>query len=133
MTTANIRPKSTNVVSAGEIGQLAFNEKACAQKNVIVGGSYDILGPIGNAVRVGPYASIMVANTDAAAGHYVALGDSSIAAPTGLADGIYVPAGGILYISSGLNTYIRSDSASVGAYKVQDSIVAQTQVGSYTP
>jgi len=132
MASPTIRPKSTNVVSAGEIGQLQFNEKACAQKNLLVGGSYDILGPIGSAVRVGPYASVMVANTDTS-GHFVTFGDSSVAAPTGLSDGIFVPAGGVLYVSSGVNAYIIADDVTVGAYKVQDSIVAQTQVGTYTP
>jgi len=119
------RPKSSLVTSAGEIGQLQFNERACAQKNLTIGGVYDILGNAAAAIRVGPFAALMVVNTDSAA-HYIKFGNATVAAPTGIADGIFIPTGGVLYVSSGLNAYIRADDAKVGVYKVQDNVIAQT-------
>lgn len=122
-----IRPKSKIVTSAGEIGQLQFNEQAYAQRNVSVGGVFDILGPAGAALRVGMFAAVMVSNTDAA-GHYVTFGPTgAVAAPTGLTDGIYIPPYSNVFLSSGQNSYIIADSATVGVYKMQDSVVAQDQ------
>lgn len=121
----SIKVKSRVVTSAAEIGQLQFNEMAYAQRNVTVGGHYQILGAINTAVRVGAFSAIMLANTDTN-GHYVKFGpDNTVAAPTGIVDGFYLPPQSIVYLSSGDQFYIRSDSALVGCYKMYDNIAVQ--------
>jgi hypothetical protein len=116
-----VKPRLTT--SAGEIGQLQYNEKAYAQRNVKVGGVYTIIGAANTAKRVGMFAALRVVNPDSSA-HYIAIGASTLTAPTGIANGHFIPAGGELYISTGdQGDYVRTDSAAVGVYKLEDSIV----------
>lgn len=119
-----IRPKAQRTMSIAEIGQLTFNERSGGNRNVSVGGAYDILGAIGTAVRCGTFASLMIANTTAI-GHFVKFGDSTVAAPTGVADGVYLPPYSNTFVGSGLFDYVRADVAGVAAYKLQDFIAKQ--------
>lgn len=120
------RPVSgPRVTSAGEIGQLQFNDNSFAQRNLGVGGVYDILGPAGSAIRVGYYATLMVANTTTSA-QYVKFGDSSVAAPTGLADGIYLPPQSHTALCAGLaGEWVIASNAGVGVYKLQENIIVR--------
>jgi hypothetical protein len=122
------RPKSNaKVTSAGEIGQLQFNEFAYAQRNVTVGGVYDFIGPVATAQRVGEFATIMVANTDTAA-HWIAIGDLSVAAPSGLTNGYYLPPQSYTHLCTGeKGAYVRADSATVGVYKLQENIIVRNE------
>ena len=122
---SNYKVKSKVVTSAAEIGQLQFNEMAYAQRNATVGGCFEILGAINAATRVGMFAALMIANTDTN-GHYVKFGaDGTVAAPTGIANGFYIPPQSVVYLSSGNLSYIRADSALVGCYKMYDNIAVQ--------
>ena len=121
-----IKPKSKIVVSAGEIGQLLFSEDACAQRSLLVGGSYTPIGVITSVTRVGSYATLMLANTDTAA-HWVAFGlTTTITPPTGITNAIFLPPMSNTVLSSGKNVYIIADSNKVGLYEMRDTIVAQT-------
>lgn len=120
------RPVSgPRVTSAGEIGQLQFNDNSFAQRNLGVGGVYDILGPISAAVRVGYYSTLMIANTDTS-GHYVKFGTSAVSAPTGLTDGIYLPPQSCIPLCTGLlGEWVIADSAAVGLYKLQENVIVR--------
>src|SRR5690348_4124368 len=114
------RPRSRLTTSPGEIDQLQHNEYAYSQRNLDVGGVYTIVGDASTAQRVGMFATLRVVNTDTAA-HYIAIGDSSVSAPTSLTDGHYIAPGGELRISTGdLGAYVRTDSNTVGVYKLKD-------------
>ena len=115
------RPKSGRTTSAGEIGQLCFSERSAAQRNTSVGPSLIILGAIGTAVRVGQFANLLIVNSAATAA-FVAFGDSTVAAPSTLANGIWLPPSSHTFLSSGLNTYVRASAATVGAYKADEFV-----------
>lgn len=117
------RPKPRLTTSAGEIGQLQYNEQAFAQRGVDAGGVYDIIGPAATAVRVGEFASLRIVNT-AATWAYVAIGGAAVAAPTGLADGYGIPPNSECFLSTGdKGAFVRASAATVGVYKLIDSIV----------
>lgn len=117
------RPKPRLTTSAGEIGQLQHNEAAFAQRNLGVGGVYEIIGALGSRVRVGMFAALRIVNTTGTAA-YVKIGDNTVTAPTGIADGHYVAPNGELLISTGeQGDYIIASAATVGCYKLKDSIV----------
>lgn len=118
------RPVSgPRVTSAGEIGQLQFNDNSFAQRNLGVGGVYDILGAATSALRVGYYSTLMFANTDTS-GHFVKFGSSSVSTPTGIADGIYLPPQSYTHLCTGLlGEWIICDSAAVGVYKLQENVI----------
>lgn len=116
-----LKPSSKLTVSAGLIGQLTFSEPSVATKTVESGGAYDILGAASTALRVGTFASLLLANT-AATGAYVRFGDSSVAAPSSIADGIYLPPNSLTALASGTATHIRASAATVGVYRLQDSL-----------
>ena len=124
------RLRSSNITSSGEIGQLSYNERAHAARMIPVGADWIILGPIGSVTVIpGPgLATVMLANTTTA-WHYVKFGTTSgVTAPTGLTDGLPIPPNSIAYYSAGLdpsgnlNRYLISDSASVGAYVIQENV-----------
>lgn len=120
------RPVSgPRVTSAGEINQLQFNDNSFAQRNLGVGGVYDILGPAGSRVRVGYYSTILVANTTTL-GQYLKFGDSTVTAPAGLADGIYLPPQSYTPLCAGLlGEWVIASNAGVGIYKLQENVIVR--------
>ena len=105
------------------IPELVFNRDANSYKVSETGFCVGtILGAIDSAQKCGRNKPVLIANT-AAAVHYVKFGASNVAAPTGLTDGIMIPAGSLVVLASGPNEYIRSDSASVGAYVGTEQIL----------
>lgn len=122
----SVRPKSTLSTSAAEIGQLQFNERAFAQRNVPAGGVYDIIGTVATATRVGKFASLMIVNTSLTIGYYISFGVLGMDAPATLADGFFIPPAAIVFLGSGTKDYVRANNAALGVYKMQDNVVAQT-------
>jgi len=125
------RPKPRFVTSPSEAGQLQYNEHAMALRQLDAGGHYPLeapyfLGAIGTAKRCGKFASVRVANT-AATGAFVAFGvDNTLAAPTGIADGLYIPPNSVVYLSAGENAWIRASAATVQGAVLKDSYVVAT-------
>lgn len=76
-------------------------------------------GPIDTAILVPTYTPIAVFNSAGAVG-YITFGDATVAAPTGPLDGFPVPAGQVIVISSGGNTYLRGSAATLYAYIQED-------------
>ena len=89
-----------------------------AQRNSEVGHIIKrILGALNTAVNVGYGVQLRIYNNDSAV-HYVAFGDSTVAAPSSPANGIPVPAGQYILLGSGENTHVRSDSNTVFGYEI---------------
>jgi len=123
-----IKPRLTT--SPTQQAQLHWNEAAYAGRDMKVGPVYDLIGAVGTARRVGFFAALRVVNTAATAA-YVKIGGASVTAPTGIADGHYVSANSELLISTGeQGDYIIASAATVGVYKVKDSIVVEDETGS---
>jgi hypothetical protein len=78
------------------------------------------IGALNAAVLVGQSANIAIFNSDSAV-QYVAFGAAAMGAPSSAANGIPVPAGSWLRLSSGPNDYVRSSSANVFGYAIEDS------------
>ncbi len=117
------RPKPKSSTSAGEIGQLEFNEQSFAHREVTAGGVYDIMGTATAAKRVGLFASLRIVNTDSV-GHFVAIGPAAVAAPTDLTNGHWLAPMSETFLSTGeLGDYVRADSATVGVYRLKETVV----------
>jgi len=110
---------ATNTRDPNEIGSAQFDPTSGGKRVLEVGKTLSILGTLDTAKFAVAGATVWCFNTDTAA-HYVKTGGSSVAAPTGLADGIAIPAGDYFAVCMGLDTYIRSDSNKVGGYVQYD-------------
>lgn len=103
--------------------ELAFNRDANSYKVSETGFAVGvILGAIDSAKECGRNKPVLVANS-AAVIHFVKFGSSSVAAPTGLSDGIMIPPNSLIVLASGTNQFIRSDSNAVGAYVATEQIL----------
>jgi len=109
--------------------QLRFNEDAVSDKvsetgfNFFYDGGKGLLGALNVARQVEKFRPILVYNTDAVV-HYVALSENSgMAAPATGADGVPIMPNTFLILSSGENTYIRSDGALVFGYMANDNVI----------
>jgi hypothetical protein len=127
------RPKARLATSPSEQAQLLFNEASFSTRNLDVGGVYEIIGTAATAKRVGYFATLRVVN-NAGAAAFIAVGASTVAAPTGLTDGHWIAPNGELMLSTGdQGDYVRASAGTVGVYKLKESIVVadedrQTQV-----
>jgi hypothetical protein len=111
------------VTGPGAQAHIRFNENANSDKVSETGFDFTggILGPINTAVLCGANKPVMVCNTDTVV-RFVLFGDNTVAAPTGLSDGIMIPPQTCMMLSSGTNTHIRSSSANVGAYVAVENV-----------
>ena len=102
----------------------AFDLVAGGHAHFDVAPKVTILGSLSVAKAVGLGAIVRCINTDVAV-HYVAIGAAAMAAPTGMTDGIAIPAGQLVTINTAdLGDYVRSDDAKVGGYLVyRDTIL----------
>lgn len=119
------KPSVKHQTSPGLIGQLTFSEPSVATRIVNSGGAYDILGSAASAVRVGQFASLMLANTASSAA-YVKFGDSTVTAPTGIADGIYLPPNSLTPLASAYDTYVIASGSTVGVYLLKNDPASVT-------
>lgn len=111
-------------VPATLIPELTFNRDANSCKVSETGFEVDtFLGAIDTAKNCGPQKPVIIANSDGLI-HFVRFGDASVAAPTGLTDGIMIPPNSLKVLASGANTFVRSDSNKVGAYVATEQILA---------
>lgn len=105
------------------IGEQRWNNDAGADKVLPLNGLFKTpyLGAIGTAKEVtsGKGATVAVYN-DSATTAYAATGDSSVAAPTGPANGIAIPPFSYMYIAMGENLWVRGSAATVYAYELSD-------------
>ena len=106
------------------IARDAYDVFAGGQGHFDVAPKVQILGALNVAVSVGYGSVVRCINTDAVV-HYVAIGATGMAAPTGMADGIAIPAGQLVVINTAdIGGYIRSDSNKVGGYLlVRDTVL----------
>lgn len=112
--------------SGSESLNLTYNDKAGAFKQLgPIKGHLIPMGNLGTQVLVNAGSTIWVFNSDTAI-HYVITGASGLAAPTGPANGIPVPPGEYICISNAGDNGIRSDSALVFGYLVDDETVYNT-------
>lgn len=124
-----IKSVKPTVTSPDAQGQVRFNEDSCSDKvsetgfNYFYDGGKGLLGALNAAKKVAKFRPIYIFNTDAVY-HYVAFGTTSgMAAPAGGATGIPIPPNQGVVVSSGSNTYIRSDNALVFGYMANDNVV----------
>lgn len=103
------------ITNLGSIHQNTYSDDAKVLRVAETGHNLAPKGAIATAVKVGDGQPVMVFNSDTNP-HYVKFGDESVAAPSGPANGIPIPAGQFLVLNSGANMWIRSDSATVYAY-----------------
>jgi hypothetical protein len=107
---------------------LAYNDKSGALK--VLGptmGHLILLGALNNGVLVGLGSMVQVFNSDTVV-HYVSTGASGAGAPSSPANGIPVPPGQYITISTGPDQQIRSDSSTVYGYLVDDETTYSPQV-----
>lgn len=109
------------VVSPSTIDLNLYTVDANSKRDTEGGQHWNPLGPLGAATYTGAYRSVLVFNSTAST-HYVAIGGSSMAAPTGPSDGIPVPAGRSVVINTGAYDCVRSDSAGVYGYWAPDNL-----------
>jgi len=119
-----IKKRVQKAVSASLIPELVLNRDANSYKVSETGFQVDtFLGAIDTAKNCGAQKPVVIANSDGSV-HFVRFGDASVAAPTGLTDGIMIPPNSLRVLVSGSNTFIRSDSNKVGAYVATEQILA---------
>lgn len=119
------RVRTNRSTTPGAQAQLTFNEASVAVRHVIVGPVISaILGGCTVATECGQYAALTIVNTTAAA-LYVAIGDSSVVAPTGVVDGIAVPANGVMHISTGEQTHVIASAPGLGVYKQKEDFILE--------
>lgn len=111
---------------SGSVDAASFNWQAGGQKNIEIGPSLQILGTLngtGSLKKVGYGKSVRVYNNSASVGwiaFFDVAGGDTPAAPTGLADGIAVPANSYITVSSGTKDSIVGSAATLGAYLIID-------------
>ena len=118
------------ITGPGNQAQIRFNEDACSDKVSETGLNYfygvsnaeGLLGALGNAIRCGKFKPIYVFNT-AGAVAYVAFGDTGVAAPTSGANGVPIPAGQGMMLSSGQNEFIRASAATVFGFVANENVI----------
>lgn len=125
VTRAKQRQKANkDIRGTNNIDDLEHNNEAGARKTIKTMGHLIVLGAVPTASVLDLQDSgktISLWNSDTAT-HYVKIGDSSITAPAGAADGIALPGGQYTTITLTSETCIRADAASkVFAYEVEDS------------
>jgi hypothetical protein len=110
-------------ISATLIPELVVNRDANSIKVSETGFQVEtFLGAVDTAQPCGQEKPVLIANSDGLI-HYVRFGDSAVAAPTGLSDGIMVPPNALIVLASGTNTHIRSDSNKVGGYVATEQVI----------
>ena len=119
-----------NATGPGNQSQLRFNEGAVSDKvsesgfHFFYGASNaeGLLGDIAAGADVPKFRPVMLCNSTAG-NLFVAFGDSGLAAPTGGANGVMIPANSCVVLSSGDNVRVRSSAAGVFAYVADDNVV----------
>jgi hypothetical protein len=95
------------------------NNLAGAKKVFSAGPGLDIIGSVATAFNCGKGASLWLYNNSSSVA-FVRFGAAAVAAPTGIADGIAIPANSYIELNSGNNDFVRASAATVGCYKVID-------------
>ena len=117
-----IKDQSSLVTDPNEVASIQHNPYVGAQKTMEMGHKFTILGALDTARGVGRGLTVGCFNNSAAV-VFVATGDASMAAPTGPADGIPVPAYSYVFVALGQDNTIISNSANCFGYLVQDDTV----------
>jgi len=104
---------------AQEISAAQYDVNVGAQRNYEVGKLLTPMGALDAAKPAFRGATVYVFNNTLAV-HWVKTGGAAVAAPTSCADGIPIPAGGYFAVGTGMDDYIRSDSANVFGYLLAD-------------
>lgn len=122
--------KTKNSSSPSLQAQLKFSDDSCTDKVSESGHNFfhgtsnaeGLLGDLAAGVVVDKYSPVYVFNTTGSTA-FVAFGDAGLAAPTGGANGIPIPAARGLMLNSGDNTVIRSSVAGLFGYTPVSDIV----------
>lgn len=119
------RVRARQVTTPAAQSQLTFNEPAVAVRHVAVGPVISkILGSCVVPTECGMYTALMVVNTTAAA-LYVAIGGDTVAPPTSVADGIAIPANGVVFLSTEESTHVVASAVGLGVYVQKDSFALE--------
>lgn len=99
----------------------AYNDPTGGLKTLNLNGYLTVIGACGSAQQ-SPASKLVAFFNNTTSVHFVAFGTtSSVAVPTGPANGIPIPPNSYMYLSTGPNNYFISDSSSVFAYAITDS------------
>jgi hypothetical protein len=103
------------------VSAIQYDTVAGAQARFLSAPKVTILGSLVVEVSVGLGRQVWIFNEDTKLGlvHYVAIGDTGLAAPTSCADSIAIPPGEYIVINTAdIGSYIRSDVGVVYGYLV---------------
>jgi hypothetical protein len=110
-----IMARTNRIVDPAKIGQVTFSSTAQVKRNSESGLDFAPAGALGTAVRVGPSTPVLCYNNSAAVA-WVAFGSQAVAAPTGYANGLPIPANSMFVYNSGESEWIISNVATTFGY-----------------